>query len=458
MRLAFVLLFATALAAAEPERGKLIENIPTRSDATQTYTLYLPASYDAAKRQPLLLVFDPRGRGTAAAEIFREGAEEYGWILISSNQTRSDDDGVASTRAVQALLPEVSRYASDARRIYATGFSGTAILSCAVGLNTNALAGVISVGGRLVLQVPPAMFSFAHYGFAGDTDFNNREMRLIDALLEREGKAHRFQQFSGEHSWISAELAREAMAWMELIAMKEKRRARDETLIAKLYDVDMAAARALDTGGRRVEALRRYRDVVNTFGGLHATDDATAAVTRLQAMPAVQRQLKEIARWDEYEMHYTTDVFAHVSTTFARLKQEERPPTASVLAREFRLAELQRHARQDGFEGLAGRRLLATLYGQTNFYLREQLTQKGDYVLAAAVAGVATQIHPDRWRSWYNLGAMQARAGDRGHALESLEKAFAAGFDDPSWLAVDEDFVSLRGEPRFERLLAPASQ
>src|SRR6202008_4406990 len=105
----------------------------------------------------------------------------------------------------------------------------------------------------------------AHYGFAGDTDFNNREMRLIDAMLEREGKPHRFQQFSGEHSGISAELAREAIAWMELIAMKEMRRARDEALIAKVYDADMAAARAPDPGGRPREARRRHRDLRDTL-------------------------------------------------------------------------------------------------------------------------------------------------------------------------------------------------
>ena len=280
-RLALVLCFSGALLAAEPERGKLVENVAARADPTQTYTLYLPTSYDTGKEQPLLFVFDPRAGGTFAAEIFRPAAEEYGWILISSNQTRSDDDGAASSRAVRAPLPEVNRYASDPRRIYAAGFSGTAILACGVGIHTGALAGVIGVGGRLVEQFPPAKFAFAHYGFAGDTDFNNREMRKIDALLEREGKVHRFQQFTGSHRWFPPELAREAVEWMELIAMKERRRARDASLIARLYEHDLAAAKALDAAGQRVDALRRYREIAATFDGLNATADATAAAARL---------------------------------------------------------------------------------------------------------------------------------------------------------------------------------
>jgi predicted esterase len=457
-RLVLLLLISAALVAAEPERGKLVENIASRADPTQTYTLYLPTTYDAMKQQPLLFVFDPRGRGTLAAEIFRDAAEAHGWIVISSNQTRSDDDGSANARALKALMPEMSRYAINPRRVYAAGFSGTAILSCAIGINTKVLAGVIGVGGRLVEHIPPAKFSFAHYGFAGDSDFNNREMRVIDEMLEREGKAHRFQEFAGDHRWLPPDLAREAVDWMELMAMKEERRARDASFIARLYAADVAAAKALDSGGQRVDALRRYREIVRTFDGLHAVDDAAAAVTRLGADAAVQRELKDIAKWDEFEVRFMNDVMAQIGTAFARLRQEDLPPNASLLAREFRLADVQRRAKREGAEGRTARRLLEALYTQTSFYLPQQLMEKREYGLAAAVLGVAIQIHTDRWPAWYNLAAAQARAGERRRALESLEKAVAVGLKERSQLATDEDFASLRGEARFQALLASHSQ
>jgi predicted esterase len=456
--LIIALLFATALTAAEPERGKLVENVAARSDATQTYTLYLPTTYNAAKPAPLLLVFDPRGRGTVAAEIFREAAEEYGWIVISSNQTRSDDDGAANVRAIRALMPEVKRYASDPRRIYASGFSGTAILSCAVGMQTGALAGVIGVGGRLVPELPPAKFPFAHYGFAGDSDFNNRDMRLIDAQLEKAGRTHRFQQFAGEHRWFPPELAREAIAWMELTAMKEQRRPRDSSSIAKLYAADLAAAKALEASGRRVEALRRYRDIGRTFEDLTPSVDAAAAVTRLASDAAVQRELKDIAKWDEFEVQFSSDVLAQTGTIFARVRQKELPATAAVLARELRVGDLQRRSTHEGAEGATARRLLEAIYAQTSFYLVHLLMEKHEFVLGGAVLGVATQIHPDRWPAWYNLAAAQARAGDRRHALDSLEKAASLGMKDRSQLASDEDLASLRGEARFQALLASRSQ
>ena len=233
-RALFVILLLTI-----PARAQLVENVAARSDPTQTYTLFLPRAYDSAKKHPLLLVFDPRGRGTQGATIFQATADEYGWIVISSNQTRSDGSAEPNERAVRALLGETARYAVDERRVYAAGFSGTAILAWGVGIATRRLAGVIAVGGRYVDSVPPSRFNFAHYGFAGDRDFNNREMRLIEERLDKEGRfPHRFQPFDGDHRWIPPELAREAIGWMEVLAGNDRVR---DTVFAE----DVSAADAL---------------------------------------------------------------------------------------------------------------------------------------------------------------------------------------------------------------------
>jgi len=89
---ALILVVASSPAIAEepPIRGGLVEGVKCGSDPTQTYTLYLPSVYDSERLWPVLLVLDPRGRSVTAAELFREAAEEYGWIILSSNNTRSD--------------------------------------------------------------------------------------------------------------------------------------------------------------------------------------------------------------------------------------------------------------------------------------------------------------------------------------------------------------------------------
>ena len=430
------LLLLLILICARVASADLIENVAARADATQTYTLYLPSTYDAAKKYPLLLVFDPRGRGTKAAEIFRNAAEEYGWILISSNQTRSDESNEPNERALRALMPEVSRYASDPKRIYATGFSGTAILAWGVGILTGKFAGVIGVGGRYVESVPPSRFSFAHYGFAGERDFNNREMRLVEEMLDRENKVpHRFTAFDGEHRWITPELAREALGWFEVLAGNEK-------VKASVLAADIAAADKL----RGLAALRRYRAIARTYGD----ESVRAKIAQLESDPAVKREREDEAKWDEYEQQYISGVFARIPSLFASLRALETPPNGSDAARKFRIAELRRHASRDGAEAATARRLLEAVYTQASFYLMRQLFDRKEYALAAALLAMASEIHPDHWDVWYNLGAAQARAGNRRHAFDALDKAIAAGFKDASQLQADEDFASLRDDKRFQ--------
>lgn len=436
--------FLLLLAAVEPERGKLVENVAAKRDATQTYTLYLPSSYDLTKKHPVLVVMDPRGRGTLAAEIFRPAAEELGWVIVSSNQTRSDGDWAPNAKALQAIMPELTeRYAIDPKRIYATGFSGTAMVAWHLGITTGQLAGVIGVGGRLLPDMPPEKFNFAHYGIAGESDFNNRDMRAVEAVLARENRiAHRFASFPGVHQWPGPEEARAAMRWLEVVAMKEGRRVKDEALITKVYEADLAAA--ADLAG--------YRAVLQTFDGLRDVTAVRQQVERLAADPAVRRELEEVAKWDAFELEWINTVFARASQIFGAIRNEPAAAAARV-RREYRIDELKKRAAKTGPEGATAKRLLEATFGQMNFYLPTQFFERKEYALAVAVLTVANELRPDLAPVWYNLAAAHARLGDKKKALDALEKAVALGWKNLAHMQNDEDLASLRSDPRFRALV-----
>ena len=72
-----------------------------------------------------------------------------------------------------------------------------------------------------------------------------------------------------------------------------------------------------------------------------------------------------------------------------------------------------------------------------------------------AVFALTQAIDHLRYRNgsaMYNLACAYALKGDRASALEWLEKAINAGYDDTHNLQNDSDIVSLRGEPRFRQI------
>src|SRR5215831_18916853 len=108
----------------QPVRGRIVEHVSCPTDPTQTYTLYLPSAYQTSRTWPLLFVFDPGGRAARAAEVFREAAERFGWILAVSENSRNGP-WEPTLRAIHAMWPALlGGYAGDERRVYAAGHSG----------------------------------------------------------------------------------------------------------------------------------------------------------------------------------------------------------------------------------------------------------------------------------------------------------------------------------------------
>ena len=70
------------------------------------------------------------------------------------------------------------------------------------------------------------------FGTAGTEDFNYLELRRLDRSVNT---PHRVRFFEGGHTWLSSELAVDALEWMEVQAMKAGTRPRDEAMIDKLF-------------------------------------------------------------------------------------------------------------------------------------------------------------------------------------------------------------------------------
>lgn len=448
-----VLLAVSALLAqsgAQLPSGTVIERVSCQRDATQTYALYLPRAYDPARRWPALLVFDPRGRAVTALELFREAAERHGWIVLSSHDTRSDGPPEPNRKALDAMWPEIHlRFATDPRRIYAAGFSGGAHLAWALGKQPGRLAGAICSGGRFIPELLPDAPDYASFEAAGDTDFNYQGTREVDAALAARGAVHRLEIFAGQHQWMPAELAGEAVEWMELQAMRRGLRERSPQVVEAALAADVEAARRLEADGAVLAAVRRWQAIAHGFEGLADTTEALGAAARLAALPACTTARREEARWDTFEAQQ--DV--RLGEAVGELRNPDRPVTSRRLMSLLDVRALQEIERQGGVGGTTARRVLNRIYTQTAFYLPGELLAAAALPQAIAVLEVASEIRPDEPTVWYNLACARARAGKTGKALDALEAAVGRGFSDAKSMASDPDLASLRTNERFKAIV-----
>ncbi len=429
--------------------GSIVEGLECVADPSQTYSLYLPPEYDPELRWPVLLVFDPRGRSVLAAELFRGGAERHGWIIVSSNDTRSDVGMEPNRRAVNGLWPEVhQRYSIDTDRIYAAGFSGTVYLAFLMGKETGGLAGIVAVGGRDIRHAFEQT-GYAVWGAAGDTDFNNRQMRMVHHSLTRQGNPNRYEDFQGGHTWIPPEMAAQAIEWFEVQAIRQGLRPRDDELVRTALLADLERAADLVSQGRLLEAERRYTSIALDFEGLADVSLARTRAAEFAGNPEVKRQRKLEERWDAYEQRYVVQM----QQVFQTFLGSERAQPPDRLIRELDIEELQRRADREGAEALTAQRLLALVLSTTSFYMTRDLLQQGRPDHAASVLGVACDIRDDSPSVWYNRGCALSLAGRRKEALAALVRAVELGFDDLDLLLRDPDLEALRGTEGFESIV-----
>jgi len=435
-------------------RGTLVERVVCRDDPSEAYALYLPSTYAPDKRWPIVYALDARSRALVPAELLREGAERYGFIVISSYSSRSDEDSDPNAKALGAMWRDAhARFSLDDRRAYAAGFSGTARAACRMAdLAPGSLAGVIACGAGFAPDRPPrAGLSFSVFGVAGDEDFNYQELQLLDETLDALGAPHRIESFEGPHDWPPAALLGDALAWLEVRGMQEDRRARDAELAAALLARWQGEAAQLERAGRAVEAHAGFAGLARDFDGLADVAAARDAAQRIRRSAAYADDRRVRLKWRKREQEYV----ARAPRALARLAVDDAASSLKQALSELRVEDLRRRAERAGDreERLSARRSLAQLFVQTAFYLPRTLRQRGDRGRAALLLTVAAEVRPEDPSVWYNLACDRAQAGWKRDALQALERAVAAGFTDAARIESDPDLAPLHGEAGYRELL-----
>ncbi len=451
------LLFCTAVHAFsattqdELPKGRIVERVVCRTDATQSYALYLPASYTPEKKFPILYAFDPGGRGARPVELFKDAAEQYGYIVVGSNNSRN---GIGVTEIVQTLWADThARFALDERRTYTAGFSGGARVATYLAAVANGqIAGVIACSGGFSANMRPTRaLPFVLFGTTGTDDFNHPELRQLNRTLDALNVPNQLAVFAGGHDWPPRAVCKEAIEWLELQAMRAGARTRDEALIDQLFHARLHAAHAAETAQKPYDAYVAYDALVRACKGLREVSEYENKVRQLMSSREVKAALKQerdeeaqqATRADELLGHappvegYPAEILAQTLADFradaARLRRQADEPTDSSARR-------------------VARRVLNGAFVQ--FYERAAaLRQQKNYAGMAAQLELAGALKPDNARALVELAAAYALAGQKRSALQTLRRAADKGFNDATLLEQSADFALLRQEAEFKQLI-----
>ena len=471
--LAFLLLLSLLSGARSQEpalsipQGELIEKVTCARDPSQSYALYLPRNYEKSRKWPVLYAFDPGARGRVPVERFKDAAEQFGWIVVGSNNSRNASIQ-SSIDAWNAIIRDTTdRFSIDDTRAYATGFSGGARVALTFATQCkNCLAGVIAGGAAFPPGIEPApTMQFTIFGIAGVDDFNFPEMKELDEKLTRLNVSHQIEIWDGRHEWFPSSVATDAVAWMELTAVKSGRREKDQKLIEGLWTQKFKQAQEFEQGNKLFDAFQAYVNLSSSFKGLH---DVTESDTKVNALRA-SREVRDGIREEQQQIKKQKEVEGQLISLLgaadrARVRDESPNDRNATAADEgtdanFRLKtllnELRRQSKSETDSGTrrVARRVLSGQYVGLIERGSNSLQSLKRYDEAARLFTLATEIDPDRAGAFYNLAWAYNAKGDKKKALKALQTAVDKGFKDHAGISANAAFDSLRNDPTYLQLI-----
>jgi dienelactone hydrolase len=447
----------TAPAAAEPDKfesRKVIEKVVCSKNPEQSYALYLPSHYSAARSWPIVYSFDPAGRGGFALREQVDAAEQNGYILAASNNSRNGPWKPQWEAAETMVQDTHAKLSIDDRRMYFAGFSGGARVAAMIALNCRCAAGVfLSGAGFPVGSSPPAGSTFAVFSAVGKLDFNYPEVISLQDKFAQAKYPHSLRVFEGVHEWAPTGVMNEAFAWYRVEAMKSMLQPIDHSFLEAQFSKAKERAESLEKLGEMLAAWREYNQIAATFTSFA---DLSAVQSKAEEL-GKSKVVRDAAKRERAEFEEQAQLTADISAALSSSRASESPDADAALEERVRRLRLSSETEKRPERQRIYKRALSGVFIHAMETGNDFLNEK-DYPRAARAYLCATMANAKSSWAWESLGVAYALAGARKEALRALQTARTLAADTSSfstWVNSEPAFNSIRSSPAFQTLLGP---
>lgn len=424
------------------ENGKIINKVKCLKNHSHTYSLFLPSTYSEEKKYPMVICFDPHGNGTKPLELLKDDAEKLGYILVGSNVSKNGMPWDATSAHYDVLLNDITeRFGIDQARIYTCGFSGGSRVASTIAILKGGIAGVIGCSGGFPQMKDPIKTKFDFIGFAGSNDMNYAEMVNLDLALEKNNYRHQLIVFMGTHEWPPKKVIKEAFLWLELNAMKDKKKLEDKDYINKNLSDFKLQLSALQKKGNKYDEYLLTKKMVNYFKGLADIKSYEELMPKFETNPAVKTGInqallnlkKELTMEQKYGQKLSTENPTWWRNEISKLN----------LFIKLSQNEDEKHIVKRVLEYLS----LSAFSASSSLYNQNKFVEAGRYIELYSI------IDTDNPEPEFMFAQIYARKKDAEKTIEHLKKAADLGFSEKSRIDKDTIFMKFNSDKRFTEIM-----
>ncbi len=454
-RILFVLalgtLFCTSAQQIALKKGTITDAVSVLDTVAETFALYLPTNFETSKKWPVIFVYDMKGRGNQVLGMFKEAAEEQGYILASSNNIADSlsltDNMLISSRmfnTVYNILPV------QKNRTYVGGFSSGARFASLIPTFIKNVDGVISSGSAVsTTEVLSNKNPFHFIGIVGNVDYSYPDMVSLEKTLDRLKFPNQLLVFEGGHEWPPKEQLTKALELFTLNAMAQNTITRDTVFIKESYGKNLAMAGKYVTENKPLLADRiilEMMDVYRPFTSVDSLKENRKTLKKSKFYKSHTRSqnsvlFKESLIKDDYDYYLEEDIMHYNFNNLGWWK--------------YQMEELEKYDKsQNIFERHMGTRLRGYINALIDDNIDLLLVEPSlDLEALNFLYMLKTITDAKNAEGYLKVISTSARMEDYGTALFYLEELLKTGYDNRSSLYEIEHTALLRITPEYNKVV-----
>ncbi len=434
------------------KKGIIIDDVMVNDTLTETFAVYLPTTFEMTKKWPVVFVYDMQGRGKQALSMFREAAEDQGYILAASNNVNDSlplsKNILVSNRmfnAIYNLLP------IQIDRTYTAGISSGARVASLIPMFIKQIKGVIGCGAPVAnAEVLSSKTPFHFIGIVGVEDFNYTPMLNAQIILNKLKFPNTLLVFDGGAEWPPASYIAKAMELFTLSAMAKGVVLKQEDVIRGSYKKNLGEVSALISSNKLLQANKLLTEMMAIYRPHMNVDSLRESSKTLRKGSLFRSQsrsenaalFKEWLIKEDYSYYLEEDVLTYNYNNLGWWK--------------YQMEELQKYQKsKDIFEQQMSKRLK----GYVNALIADnvdlvKMDSPVDEEALNFLWMVNTVTDPTSYDPYLKIIAFNSKVEDYGTALFYLEELLKNGYTDQEALYSIDHTALLRISPEFNEIVA----
>ena len=421
---------STSVARLELKRDSVI-TLTIPSDASQSYSIYVPKKAKNTEATSILICFDPHGDGRLPIDKYRQWADKFGITIAGSNSSKNGLSPAEGQQIAANMISDISsRLGFDKKNVALCGFSGGA----KVAINAIGSDGTIS---NLIYAGAVTQLNNSHplniLGFAGNQDMNYTDLLAFNESMLPSYPNTSLIEFNGKHEWPDVQTFENAFYWLAFQSAHNTPLS-DTTLIRGfIKNTDQSITAAVNNNNW----IGAYQLCHTAFTWLNGLADVSAYQKQMESISANDRYKRSLAQKNE-----TLQKEANEKGTLQMAFQNQNYDWWKKVTNQYQSSSSPSDKRLLGFISLAG-------FSYSNQMLQQQNLDGAERMLA-----IYELADPNNTDQLYFHAMLYAEKNNSAMAIKYMQKAVSNGFKDGQKIEAEQAFSALRNDPNFSQIVA----